>query len=187
MTNSRLRIQNSKLVLILLLLVVAITWSEFAIRVLVPAFQAPHWHTSASWVAARLATEGNADLINPDREVFFQQAARLGTVRDIFEANMPTTILVYLPLASFNETTAYVILVVAMLLCYILACALLIRALALPTVIALALWALVPLFHPWRENIGRGQVYPLLLLLLVLGGLWGVAQTSRKRYSVLSL
>ena len=43
---------------------------------------------------------------------------------DIFEANMPTTILVFLPLGVFSETTARTIWDVLMLLCYILACAL---------------------------------------------------------------
>jgi hypothetical protein len=169
MTNSKLKTQNSKLLLVSLLLLVVLTWSEFGIRVLLPVFKAPHWPNPAYWVAARLATEGRADLIYPDRAVFFQQSARLGAVPDIFEANMPTTILVFLPLAPFSLTTAYIIWDIAILLCYILACALLLRALALPPAPTLALWAVVPLFHPWRENISRGQAYPLVLLLLVLG------------------
>src|SRR6476469_786842 len=90
--------QRPRLLLRLLLLLIAVlTWSDFGVRVLLPAVQAPHWPHPAYWVAARLALEGNANLIYADRDVFFQQAARLGTVPDIFEANMPTTILVFLP------------------------------------------------------------------------------------------
>lgn len=172
MTNSILKFLKSRLRLILLV-IVALAWSEFGLRVFLPVFQAPHWPNPAYWVAARLAAEGNANLIYADRDVFFQQSARLGTVPDIFEANMPTTILVFLPLQAFSETAAYIIWDVMMIVCYILACALLFRTLALPPMITLALWALVPLFRPWRENIGRGQAYPLLLLLLVVGAILG--------------
>jgi hypothetical protein len=73
-----------------------------------------------------------------------------------------------------------------MLVCYILACALLIRALALPTIFALGLWALVPLFHPWRENIDKGQVYSLVLLLLVIAGLLGFTRVEWKRRKILT-
>lgn len=164
--------QEPRLLLRMLLLLAAIlTWSDFGVRVLLPAVQAPHWPNPAYWVAARLAVEGNANLIYADRDVFFQQAARLGTVPDIFEANMPTTILVFLPLAVFSETTARTIWDVSMLLCYILACALLVRALAPNRTIEIGLWVLAPIFHPWRENISRGQAYPLLLLLLAVGPL----------------
>jgi len=151
-----------------------LTWSDFGVRVLLPALQAPHWPNPAYWVAARLAVEGNADLIYADRDVFFQQAARLGTVPDIFEANMPTTILVFLPLAPFSETTARTIWDLLMLLCYILPCAILFHALAPTRTIEIGLWALAPVFHPWRENISRGQAYPLLFLLLVVGAVLGL-------------
>jgi hypothetical protein len=157
----------------LLLLVAVLTWSDFGVRVLLPAAQAPHWPNPAYWVAARLAVEGHADLIYADRDVFFQQAARLGTVPDIFEANMPTTILVFLPLAPFSETTARTIWDLLMLLCYVLACAILFRALAPTRTVEIGLWALAPVFHPWRENISRGQAYPLLFLLLVVGVVLG--------------
>ena len=50
------------------------------------------------------------------------------------------------------------------------------RALAPTRTIEIGLWALAPLFHPWRENISRGQAYPLLLLLLVVGSLLSVRQ-----------
>ena len=175
-SNGCLDVRNAKpglLLRLLLLLIAVLTWSDFGVRVLLPAVQAPHWPNPAYWVAARLAVEGNADLIYADRDVFFQQAARLGTVPDIFEANMPTTILVFLPLAAFSETTARTIWDVAMLLCYILACALLFRALAPTRTIEIGLWALAPVFHPWRENISRGQAYPLLFLLLVVGAMLG--------------
>jgi hypothetical protein len=179
MNNSKLKTQNSKL-LAVLLLAAALSWSEFGIRVFLPALKAPHWPTPASWIAARLALEGHADLIYADRPVFFQQAARLGAVPDIFEANMPTTVLVFLPLATFTESTAYKIWDVGMILCYILACAILFRSLGLAPVVTLGLWALAPAFHPWRENIGRGQVYPLLLLLLVLGAMLGFVRMAGK-------
>ncbi|HST04812.1 MAG TPA: glycosyltransferase family 87 protein [Chloroflexia bacterium] len=159
-------------------MLVVLTWADFGVRVFLPALDAPHWPNPAYWVAARLAAEGNADLIYADRQVFFEQSARLGTVPDIFEANMPTTILVFLPLQGFSETTAYIIWDVLMILCYILACALLLRALSVPLTAALAIWALVPLFHPWRENISRGQAYPLLLLLLIVGAIVGFQQES---------
>ncbi len=158
---------------LLLLLIAVLTWSDFGVRVLLPAVQAPHWPNPAYWVAARLAIEGNANLIYADRDVFFQQATRLGTVPDIFEANMPTTILVFLPLAAFSETTARTIWDMLMLFCYILSCALLFRALAPTRTMEFGLWALAPLFHPWRENISRGQAYPLLLLLLAVGAVLG--------------
>ena len=89
---------------------------------------------------------------------------------------MPTTILVFLPLAVFSDSTARTIWDLLMLLCYILACALLFRALAPTRTIEIGLWALAPLYHPWRENISRGQVYPLLLVLLVVGSLLSVRQ-----------
>jgi hypothetical protein len=159
---------------LLLLLIAVLTWSDFGVRVLLPAVRAPHWPNPAYWVAARLTVEGNADLIYADRDVFFQQAARLGTVPDIFEANMPTTILVFLPLAAFSETTARTIWDLLMVVCYILACAILFRALAPTRTIEIGLWALAPLFHPWRENISRGQAYALLFLLLVVGAVRGL-------------
>lgn len=165
--------QPKLLLRLLLLLIAVLTWTDFVVRVLLPALQSPHWPNPAYWVAARLAVEGNANLIYADRDVFFQQAARLGTVPDIFEANMPTTILVFLPLGILTETTARTIWDVSMLFCYILACALLFRALAPTRTVEVGLWALAPVFHPWRENITRGQAYPLLLLLLVVGALLG--------------
>jgi hypothetical protein len=157
-----------------------LTWTDFALRAFLPAVQAPHWPNPGYWVAARLAVEGNADLIYADRDVFFQQTERLGTVHDIFEANMPTSVLPFLPLGPLSETTARNIMDVAMLCAYVAACALLFRALMLPPLIALGLWVLVPVFHPWRENISRGQVYPLILLLLVLGSTIGLRSFSRQ-------
>ena len=177
MVGSELKAQNPKLLAILLLAAV-LSWSEFGIRAFLPTLQAPHWPNPAYWIAARLAVEGNADLIYADRPLFFQQAARLGTVPDIFEANMPTTVLVFLPLAAFSETTAYTIWDLAMIAGYIVACAILFRMLALGPAVALVLWTLAPIFHPWRENIGRGQVYPLLLLLLVLGATLGFGKMA---------
>jgi hypothetical protein len=155
-----------------------LTWGDFALRAFLPAIQAPHWPNPAYWVAARLAVEGNAGLIYADRDVFFQQTERLGTVHDIFEANMPTSVLTFLPLGPLSETTARNITDVAMLVAYIVACALLFRALTLPPLIALGLWVLVPVFHPWRENISRGQIYPLVLMLLVLGSIIGLRRYS---------
>jgi hypothetical protein len=76
-----------------------------------------------------------------------------------------------MPLGVFSETTARTIWDLFMLLCYLLACVLMFRAFAPTPTIQIGLSALAPLFHPWRENISRGQAYPLLLLLLVVGSL----------------
>ena len=54
-----------------------------------------------------------------------------------------------------------------MLGCFVGALVWLARALRLPAPAALALGALAPLFHPWRENVARGQMYALVLLLAV--------------------
>ncbi len=170
--------------MLLLGVVAALTWGDFGLRLLVPALQTPHWPNPGYWIAGRLALEGNAGLIYADRAVFFQQAARLGTVPDIFEANMPTTVLVFLPVAGLTETTARTIWDIAMLLCYIAACAILFRALMLPRLPGLALWALAPLFHPWRENISWGQIYPLLLLLLVAGAVLGLRSPELTRRTI---
>jgi len=181
--NSELKrseMSKPKLLLVLMLAVaVVLSWADFGLRVLTPALQTPHWPDAAYWVAGRLADEGHADLIYADREVFYQQSIRLGTIPDIFEANMPTTVLVLMPVAAFSETIARTIWDIGMLLCYIASCAILFRALMLPRVVALALWALVPLFHPWRENISWGQAYPLLLLLLVLGVVLALSNERR--------
>jgi hypothetical protein len=172
---------KSKLLLVLFLgLAVALSWADFGLRVLTPALQTPHWPDAAYWVAGRVALEGHADLIYGDRAVFYQQAIRLGTIPDIFEANMPTTVLVFMPVAAFSETVARTIWDILMVLCYIASCAILFRALMLPRVAALALWALAPLFHPWLENISWGQAYPLLLLLLVLGVVPGLHNEGRQ-------
>ncbi|MEP6776580.1 MAG: glycosyltransferase family 87 protein, partial [Chloroflexota bacterium] len=180
MLTSTSTVPKAGLLLRLLLVLIAIlTWSDFGVRVFLPAVQAPHWPNPAYWVAARLAVEGNANLIYADRDVFFQQASRLGTVPDIFEANMPTTILVFLPLGVFSETTARTIWDVLMLFCYLMACALLFRSLAPTRTVEIGLWALAPVFHPWRENISRGQAYPLLLLLLVIGAQLGFPRAGK--------
>lgn len=160
--------------LLVLLLVAALTWGDFVVRDLAPALQAPHWPNPGYWIAGRLALEGHADRIYADRATIAREAARLGTVPDIFEANMPLTVLAFLPIAGLSETAARSIWDLGMVACYILACAMLLRALALPAVAALGVWALVPLFHPWRENISRGQTYPLLLALLTFGWLGGL-------------
>jgi hypothetical protein len=160
-----------RLVLLALGLVLVITWAHFGVELFVPALRAPHWPDPAYWVAARLAAEGHADRIYAGREVFARESVRLGTVPDVFEANVPATVLIFLPLAAFSETAARSIWDVAMLGCLILACWALLRALALPLAPRLGVWALVPMFQPWLENIKWGQAYPLILALLVLGAL----------------
>ena len=136
-------------------------------RSVVPAWDQPHWPNPGYWVAARLVWEGQPSLAYAPQAVFFQQAARLGTVRDIFEANAPTTLLVFAPLGGLSEQAAHRFWLLFSLGCFLAAWVTLLWGVRVPVAGALALSALVPWFQPWRENIARGQAYPLVFLLAV--------------------
>jgi hypothetical protein len=154
-----------------LVLLSVISWGQFTARVVWPAATQEPWKRPASWVAARLAVEGQADLIYADRAVFAQESRRLGAIPDIFEANAPTTFLPYLPLASLPVNTARTIWVLFSVVCFVAAWALLLWALKLPLLAGLVLTALVPWFQPLRNNIYLGQAYTPVLLMVVAGSI----------------
>jgi hypothetical protein len=160
-----------------------LTWGEFVVDVVgLARTPAPgsglRWPASASWVAARLAWEGHPELLY-DIPAFGRESERLGAHRDIFTANLPTTALVYLPLAPWSIRTAYRTWILFSLGCFGLAGLILVAALRLGRWWGLALAALAPLYEPWRLNMVWGQVYSVMLLLAVLGGLgmvWGAPE-----------
>jgi len=121
-------------------------------------------------VAARLVLEGRAELVYSNRESFRAESARLGAIPDIFEANAPTTVLAYFPVAPFSVNRARTLWIACSLLLFGLAWALLLWALRLPLLVALGLTALVPLFQPWRYDLYLGQAYAPAFFFTVLGG-----------------
>jgi hypothetical protein len=149
-----------------LIALLLLTWGEFAARALWPALLQVHWPNPGYWVAARLTLEGQVGALY-DRAAFFAACARLGTYPDVYDANMPLTLLPLLPLGLLSERAAHIVWTLVMLGCFLGALGWLARALGLSAPAALALGALAPLFHPWRENVARGQMYALVLLLAV--------------------
>jgi hypothetical protein len=151
-----------------LFVLVAASWGEFLLRIVVPALEA-HWRRPAFWVAARLALEGRGEVIYGDAVGFVRESERLGAVPDVITANAPTALLPILPLGLLPIDTAKVIWIVFSVACAVAALMVLMRALLLPLPWALAVAALVPPFQPLRYNTYVGHVYTLALLAFVLG------------------
>ncbi|HUS16756.1 MAG TPA: glycosyltransferase 87 family protein, partial [Chloroflexia bacterium] len=143
----------------LLLLLGLFAWGDFTVQALLPVPARPHWPETSYWVVGRLALEGHADRIYAGPAVLGQESIRLGTLPDIFEPNPPTTVLLLLPFALVDERTGYRLWVVFSLACFGVAWALLLRALRLPVLTLMAVWAVTPLFQPLHENINWGQAY----------------------------
>jgi hypothetical protein len=146
-----------------------LAWTEFTLRIVLPVMLEGPWRRPAAWVAARLALEGQADLIYRDRAVFAAESVRLGALPDIFEPNAPTTLLFYLPLAPLPIDLARNIWIIFNLVCLLAALWTLLRVLRLPLPVMLATIAAVAAFQPVRNNTHLGQVYGLALLLVVAG------------------
>lgn len=153
------------------------TWTDLVLRTFVPALGQPHWPTSAYWVAARLAWEGNP---SPwyDTPAFGAAAVRLGTDPDIWLPNAPTGVLPFLPVGLLPETEAHVLWLYLSLFALVVALALFLAALRVSPTGALLVTALVPLFQPVRHNINQGQAYLFVFLVLVAGASWAVVRPS---------
>ena len=169
-----------------LVALLVVSWGEFAANIVGPALQRPSWPAPASWVAARLAWEGHPELIYAERSVFYQESARLGAGRDYFEANVPTTLLPYLPLAPLRIDQARNIWLVFSLVCFFAAWLSLLKSLKLTLPWILALSALVTQFAPLRDDIGRGQAYTVLSALSVVGALLMVRRGGQELSQVAS-
>ena len=154
-----------------LVAVLVVGWGEFATSIVVPALQRSYWPAPASWVAARLAWEGHPELIYAERSVFYRESARLGAGRDYFEANVPTTLLPYLPLAPLRIDEARNVWLIFSLIIFFIAWLSLLNSLNVTLPWALALSALLTQFSPFRDDIGRGQAYTALFSLSVIGTL----------------
>ncbi|HYO49606.1 MAG TPA: glycosyltransferase family 87 protein [Chloroflexia bacterium] len=161
------------LLAVALLALLLFTWGQLIAQVFWPAAFQDGWRRTGIWVGARLAIEGQGAMLY-DAGAFRSASIRLGAVPDIFDPNSPATILLYLPIAGLDVHTARTLWICASLAFFILAWALLLRALRLPPLVALALSAAVPLFQPWRANIRTGQDYAAALLFIVAGALFSL-------------
>ena len=152
-------------------LLAIVTWTELAIRVVWPALREPHW--PGYWVAARLALDGRVEVLYADAATFGEAARGYGSVPDIFSTNAPTGVLPFLAFGLLPEMAARVAWLLLGLALFAVAWTLLLRAARVPAAAALAVTALVPIFQPLREDIGRGQAYLVLLSAVVLAALAG--------------
>src|SRR5437868_801000 len=88
--------------LIALVLVALYSWYKLTTSVIQPALQPSPgtgllWPNSAYWVAARVVLEGHPDWMYDDAR-FGPESIRLGADHDIYTANLPTTVLAFLPI-----------------------------------------------------------------------------------------
>jgi hypothetical protein len=182
MKTTRQRVKIRAALLVGLAAVLALSWGEFTVNVVAPALQRPYWPAPASWVAARVAWEGHPEFVYAKRAIFYRESARLGAGQDYFEANIPTTILPYVPLAHMDIADARNVWLLFSLGCFLVSWAMLVRSLQTPILITIILWALAPQFSPFRFDIDRGQAYTPLLALAISGALLmvGAAHTKRR-------
>jgi hypothetical protein len=150
------------------------TWTEFGVRVAWRAAFTEPWHRPGNWVGARLALEGRSDLMYTPPDVFSAEGRRLGAVPDLFDANLPTTVIPYLPVALLDVNTARTVWILFNVACALMAWLLLLTALHLPLRVVLLLSAALPLFHPLRDNTALGEDYGLLFLAVVPGSIAAV-------------
>jgi hypothetical protein len=152
-------------------LLAIITWTELAIRVVWPALREPHW--PGYWAAARLALDGRVEVLYADAATFGEAARGYGSVPDVFSTNAPTGVLPFVAFGLLPEMAARVAWLLLGLALFAVAWSLLLRAARVPTAAALGMTALVPIFQPLREDIGRGQAYLVLLSVVVLAAVAG--------------
>jgi hypothetical protein len=124
---------------------------------------------AAHYTASRLLLEG-APVARFYDDIWF--AARIGEhtgdVYDLFYPNVPPASLVMLPVAGLNYAGARVVWIILSLAVLVAALWWLIRSLGLRGPWAPALVVLALLFQPLYEQIHQGQVYLVMLGLLVL-------------------
>ncbi len=149
-------------------LVIILIW--FIIQTLYPASQNLTHGFGAYYTAARLLKSGqlSADIYQPDYFRPLVEAASHHQSSDIYNANPPTTTLMFWPLTFFSIETARAIWigVNGLLLCSGIAVLIWTFADSFhPTLYALLL-TLAMLFQPVRVNIKLGQVYLLIFWLL---------------------
>jgi hypothetical protein len=153
----------------LLALLAVFTWWRFLTQLVWPVATEQPWHNPGYWVAARVAYEGQGDIIYGRSRELAEASRRLGTVFDPFDANMPTTLLPFLPLAGLPIDQALVRWELVSLGSFVAAWLLMLWAARIPVGLALGLSALVVFNEPIRRNLFMGQVYSLVLLGTVAG------------------
>ncbi len=146
---------------------------------MLPALLQPHWPSPAYWVAARLALEGRVGPLYADDPVFIRAALDMGTVPDIFAANAPTTLLPFLPTGGLSETSAHQFWLLLGIGALVIGWIALLAALRVDLTAGVGLTAILPLFHPIRENIARGQVYSVVFAAIVVGAVLATRAAAR--------
>lgn len=154
-------------------------WSEFLVRVILPALGQRHW--PGYWAAARFALDGRMDDLYADAEAFGLAASEYGSVPDIFNPNAPIAVLPFLPFGLLPEMAARGLWLVLSLAAFGAAWIVLLRALKAPPVAALVATGLVPLYGPIRQDVARGQAYLVLLALMIVAALTALGVARRRR------
>jgi hypothetical protein len=143
-----------------------------AVRLVIIAIQAavtPSHGFMAYYTAARLVLEGAPVSRFYDDDWFREQTTRIeARTSDIYNVNPPVTALLMLPLAGLSHAAARAAWTVVNLGLLAWAVTGLVRSLSLDGGWRLVAWGAVLAFEPVIANIRLGQVYGLLLCLLVL-------------------
>src|SRR6266496_5686752 len=134
---------------ILILPVLLYNWYSLTKHVIIPALQpwpdtGRLWPNSAYWVAARIVLEGHPEWLYDDT-YFGAESIRLGAHHDIFAANLPSTVLVFLPIGVLPLGAAFTLWTIASVLFLLAAWLALLYALRVHVIVALGLTALLPL------------------------------------------
>ena len=146
------------------------TWQRFTRHIFWQTATLDPWSRPGYWLAARLAYEGQGELIYGHPDELRQASVRLGTRPDIYN-NLPITLLPYMPVAHMAAEQARAWWAFFGLACFVAAWTSLLLTLRLPLWISLASSALVPFFQPWILNTTHVQIYSFVLLTSVAGAI----------------
>lgn len=148
-----------------LVVLLAIRLARFIVR----SVEGNAYDFAQYYTAARLAWQRAPGEYLYDGRWFAQRGIELtGIAASPFDANPPTTALLLIPFIGLPFTWAHLAWAVITVVCLVSAVAMLAKGLALRGSVLAGFSALVLLYQPLFANIRAGQVYVLLLALLVV-------------------